>query len=113
MTDKKMLIIASLLLIGLLCLQYYLVCKQLKTKKPEDIILERIELLENKIDSINLKKDSVKQVVDSTHIKIITNEKHYQEIINTIISQPTDSDYRYVSNYIRQFRSQNDSLNMR
>ena len=78
----------------------------------EDILLEKITKLESKIDSINNKKDSIRTVIDSTHIKIITNEKHYQERINTIIIQSSSSDSSYVSNYIRQHRNKRDSLNI-
>ena len=78
----------------------------------EDILLEKITKLESKIDSINNKKDSIRTIIDSTHIKIITNEKHYQERINTIIIQSSSSDSSYVSNYIRQHRNKRDSLNI-
>ena len=78
----------------------------------EDILLEKITKLESKIDSITNKKDSIRTVIDSTHIKIITNEKHYQERINTIIVQSSDADSNYVSNYIKQHRNKRDSLNI-
>ena len=78
----------------------------------EDILLEKITKLESKIDSITNKKDSIRTVIDSTHIKIITNEKHYQERINTIIVQSSDVDSSYVSNYIRQHRNKRDSINI-
>ena len=78
----------------------------------EDILLEKITKLEYKIKSITNKKDSIRTVIDSTHIKIITNEKHYQERINTIIVQSSDADSSYVSNYIRQHRNKRDSLNI-
>ena len=78
----------------------------------EDVLLEKISKLESKIDSINSKKDSIRTVIDSTHIKIITNEKHYQERINTIIVQSSSADSSYVSNYIKQHRNKRDSLNI-
>ena len=78
----------------------------------EDVLLEKISKLESKIDSINNKKDSIRTVIDSTHIKIITNEKHYQERINTIIVQSSSDDSSYVSNYIRLHRNKRDSTNI-
>ena len=69
----------------------------------ESILLERISRLELKIDSLNNKKDSVRTVIDSTHVKIITNEKHYQERVNTIITQPLSVDSQYVSDYIGRY----------
>ena len=69
----------------------------------EDEILKRINKLELKIDSIKLKKDSIRTVIDSTHIKIITNEKHYQERINTIITQPDSTTESFTRQYILEY----------
>ncbi len=69
----------------------------------EDILLEKITKLESKIDSINNKKDSIRTVIDSTHIKIITNEKHYQERINTIIVQSDSDNLKFFKNYIKEY----------
>ena len=77
----------------------------------EDVLLEKISKLESKIDSINNKKDSIRTVIDSTHIKIITNEKHYQERINTIIVQPSDADSSFITDYIRLYSEQNSLSN--
>jgi hypothetical protein len=67
------------------------------------ILLNKISQLESKIDSLNFKKDSIKAVIDSTHVKIITNEKHYQERINTIITRPLSIDSQYISDYIGRY----------
>ena len=69
----------------------------------EDILLEKITKLESKIDSINNKKDSIRTVIDSTHIKIITNEKHYQERINTIIVSSDSDNLKLFKNYIKEY----------
>ena len=69
----------------------------------DDELLRRINELELKIDSLNSRKDSIRSVIDSTHVKIITNEKHYQERINTIISQPLSVDSQYISDYIGRY----------
>ena len=69
----------------------------------EDILLEKITKLESKIDSINNKKDSIRTVIDSTHIKIITNEKHYQERINTIIISSDSDNLVFFKNYINNY----------
>lgn len=69
----------------------------------EDILLEKITKLESKIDSITNKKDSIITVIDSTHIKIITNEKHYQERINTIIIQSDSDNLVFFKNYINNY----------
>jgi hypothetical protein len=105
---KKYIVIISIILILLLVWQQHLI----RNSPKEDNLLEKIESLNKKLDSINIKKDSVRNVIDSTHIKIITNEKHYQERINTIILQSSSADSSFITNYIRQYRSKNDSVNI-
>jgi hypothetical protein len=105
---KKYVIIIGIILTVLLVWQQYLI----RNSPKEDNLLEKIESLNKKLDSINNKKDSVRNVIDSTHIKIITNEKHYQERINTIILQSSSADSSFITNYIRQYRSKNDSINI-
>ena len=98
--------IAIIVLVILLGLQQYLIWS---SPPKEDILLQKITELECKIDSLNMQKDSIKRVVDSTHVKIVTNEKHYQERINTIMLQSSSADSSFLSDYIRQYRSKNDS----
>jgi len=69
----------------------------------DDLLLKKINKLELKIDSINNTKDSIRTIIDSTHVKIILNEKHYQERINTIITQPLSVDSQFISNYIGRY----------
>ena len=69
----------------------------------DDLLLKKINELELKIDSINNTKDSIRTIIDSTHVKIITNEKHYQERINTIITQPLSVDSQFISDYIGRY----------
>ena len=79
--------------------------------KKEDNLIEKVNELELKLDSLNLLKDSIRTVIDSTHVKIITNEKHYQERINTIITQPATEDSSFVSDYIRRWSDKNSQFN--
>lgn len=77
----------------------------------DDLLLKKITELELKVDSLNNKKDSIRSVVDSTHIKIITNEKHYQERINIILTQSSSADSSFISDYIRQYSIKNSLSN--
>ena len=110
MNTKGIIIIAIIIIVGLLIFQQYLI----RNSKPkEDILLEKINKLELKLDSINTKKDSIRKVVDSTHVKIINNENYYKEVVNTIMLQSTNSDSSFITDYIRLHRSQRDSVNIR
>jgi len=110
MNTKSIIIIAIIIIVGLLIFQQYLI----RNSTPkEDILLEKINKLELKLDSINTKKDSIRKVVDSTHVKIINNENYYKEVVNTIMLQSTNSDSSFIADYIRLHRSQRDSVNIR
>ena len=110
MNTKSILIIAIIIIVGLLAFQQYLI----RNSTPkEDILFEKINKLELKLDSLNIKKDSIREVVDSTHVKIVNNENYYKEVVNTIMLQSTSSDSSFITNYIRLHRSQRDSVNIR
>jgi hypothetical protein len=110
MNTKSILIIAIIVIVGLLIFQQYLI----RNSTPkEDILLEKINKLELKLDSLNTKKDSIRRVVDSTHVKIVNNENYYKEVVNTIMLQPTSSDSSFITDYIRFHISQRDSTNIR
>lgn len=81
-------------------------------ESSEKAYLKRINQLELKLDSLKTKKDSIRTVIDSTHVKIITNEKHYQERINTIINQSSSADSGFIADYIRLYTNKNPLLNI-
>ena len=87
--------------IGIIGLYIYLA--DFSPPNNDEILLQKITELELKVDSINNMKDSIRTVIDSTHVKIITNEKHYQERINTILLQPLSADSQYISDYIGRY----------
>ena len=91
-------------IIGLILFVWlYISIADFTPEDKDDILLKKINEIELKIDSIKNSKDSIRTVIDSTHVKIITNEKHYQERINTIITQPLSVDSQYISNYIGRY----------
>lgn len=82
---------------------FYIKMANFEPIEKDDLILKKITELELKIDSIKDKKDSIRLVIDSTHVKIISNEKHYQERVNTIIRQSADSDFIFFKNYVNEY----------
>jgi hypothetical protein len=91
-------------IIGLILFVWlYISIADFTPEDKDDILLKKINEIELKIDSIKNSKDSIRTVIDSTHVKIITNEKHYQERINTIITQPLSVDSQYISDYIGRY----------
>ena len=100
MNNKTLFIIIASLIILLLGVQQYIIWN---TPEREDPLIEKITKLESKLDSLKNSKDSIKTVIDSTHIKIVTNEKHYQERVNTIISEPDSFSESFTRQYLRDY----------
>ena len=95
----KIIVIAFfVLIIGL-----YISIADFHSVDKDELLLKKITELELKIDSLNNKKDSIRTVIDSTHIKIVTNEKHYQERVNTIITQPDSFSESFTRQYILEY----------
>ncbi len=88
---------------AILIIWFYLSIVDFNNPSKEDKLLKKITELELKVDSLNNKKDSIRTVIDSTHIKIVTNEKHYQERINTIITQPDSFSESFTRQYILEY----------
>ena len=100
------------ILLGVMFIALILIYIDIANFTPkEDVVLERINKLELKIDSLNKTKDSIRTIIDSTYVKIITNEKHYQERINTIFVQSASADSSFITDYIRLYSEQNSLFN--
>lgn len=95
-------IMTFLVILILLFIGYWIYIS--KTSNKEDVLIDKINKLELKLDSINSKKDSIRTIIDSTHIKIINNEKHYKEVINTIVSSPDSVNDIWTKQYINDYR---------
>ena len=108
--NKKTIIILTVCLI--LLIGIYIWFADFTPDNKEDALLKKISELELKIDSLNNRKDSIRTVIDSTHIKIITNEKHYQERVNTIITQPDSFSESFTRQYILEYAA-NNGINIR
>ena len=110
MNNKTFIIIAVIVLLFLIGIYVWLA--DFTPDNKEDKLLKKIEALELKIDSLNNRKDSIRTVIDSTHIKIITNEKRYQERVNTIITQPDSFSESFTRQYIIEYAA-NNGINIR
>ena len=106
--NKSLLVKIGVIILVALFIWFYISIADFSPKvDKDDLLLQRITELELKIDSLNNKKDSIRTVIDSTHIKVITNEKHYQERINTIIRQSSSDDLEYLRYYIKKYETKN------
>lgn len=98
--DKKFLIITTSFLILFVCFQQFLV---LRTPKKEDVLIEKLNNLEKKLDSISNKKDSIRLVIEKQDVKLEENEKQYVETTNNILIQSDSANRAFIDNYIGQY----------
>ena len=95
--------IIGIIVVVIALIWFYISIADFSPKNKDDLLLRKITELELKIDSLNNRKDTIRTAIDSTHIKIITNEKHYQERINTIITQPDSFSESFTRQYILDY----------
>ena len=98
--SKRFWIIAILFTLGIACSYYWVVVYSPKVHTQEDVILEKMELLNNKVDSIKRANDSIKVIIDTTEIEIEHVYEKYIQVREHIINQSVDSDCVFFSNYL-------------
>lgn len=76
-----------------------------------DKYLETIDSLELELDSLSNYKDSIKHKIDTIVVELENNNKEYEEIYNTILSNSTSSDFIFFSEYLENYRKRLDSIN--
>lgn len=69
----------------------------------------KIDSLENVINELQNKKDSIKIEIDTVYLKIADNTKRYEETRNDIINNTVNEDFLFFSNYIRKQQERFDS----
>ena len=100
MSKKTLLIIGVISIISFLLFQQYLIHK---STNREDVLLQKIELLDKKIDILALKKDSIQLIIKEVDKEIIKNNTKYEKIIDTVLAQSSSLDSCYVLDYIDRF----------
>lgn len=109
MKGKIILYIGVVLIILLLIIQQYYIWTTPRETSEE--ILSRIE---SKLDSLSNKKDSVKTIILKIDKELDKNEKHYEEVVNTINAQSFNDDSLYILDYLdRLYPSKANKSNLR
>lgn len=90
----------GVLLLAFIILQQYLIRN---TYSKEEDLLEKIERIEKKLDSMNSKKDSIKSSIIVIEQKLDSNEHHHVETVNTILNQSDSANRAFIDNYLRQY----------
>jgi len=95
-----LIIVSVILLFG--SLYYWVVNFSPSIDTPEAKILRKIDSLNVKVDSIRRANDSIKVIIDTTEIEIEHVYEKYIQIRDRIVTQSTDSDCVFFSNYLSE-----------
>lgn len=87
-------------LVGIIFCIVFNCCK----KTPESSI-EKIETLENKIQVVEITKDSIQKEIDTVYIQIDDTKIQYEKDVARIINNDANEDYSFFINYINGFDS--------
>lgn len=89
----------------------------LKPKKQIQESSKKIDTLESVISDIKIKRDTIKERINTVTIKIKENDKYYKENVNAIISNNANDDYIFFINYLewnrKRFDNNIDSLSIK
>lgn len=111
-TDKVILVVAIVIIVILVSIQYVAIKNSTTNNVTNYELLQSIDSLRYKIDSLEFSREKLRTVVDTNKVKIIEIEKKYETVRNHIITQSIDSDCVFFSNYLSNysgFISGNDS----
>ena len=82
---------------------YYWVVKYSPRIEPEDsVLIERIDYLSTKLDSIHRANDSIKIIIDTTEVRIEHVYEKYIQIRDRIVDQSTDADCIFFADYLSE-----------
>lgn len=72
---------------------------------------DRIDSLELVLSTINSKKDSVREKIDTVYMGLKEAEDDYEEIRDVVINNSTSDDYLFFTEYLKRNRSRLCSIN--
>lgn len=102
MKDNRIIL---LIIIGVLCFigfQQYIILHN--TPTTDDQLLEKINKLELKIDSLSYKKDSIQTIIVEIEKTIDKNHKNHEKVVNTILNNDDSTNYAWAKRYIEEYR---------
>ena len=102
MKDKYIITTILIAILILLGIQQYMIFTN-DTLKQDDILLEKVKQLEQRIDSLSIKKDSIRTVIIKLDKDLEYNEKQYEEAINNVFDVSDSVNRIFIDGYIKQY----------
>lgn len=105
--QRSYVIIVILLMIA----EFFIVRHYYSFDSSDSNIEQKLDNLEKQISILSNKKDSIRLIIDTINTEIVHNNNYYEEINNTIVNQPSDSDAAFVRYYICRY-AESHGLNL-
>ena len=100
MKTRDVIIIAVIILIGLLAIQQYLIRS---SPSPDDVLLQKINRIEAKLDSLSTKRDSLKSQIERVDSEVTKNQESYEKEVSVIINNTDSANRVFIDNYIKEY----------
>lgn len=101
-TFKVIIIILLLLFIGII-IWWFGWHVQVPDNNSDQILIEKLDSIQKRLDKIEFKRDSIKAVIDTTKVKINIVHETYKTTVERIINQPLDSDQVFLTDYLNGY----------
>ena len=98
--NKSFWITIVTLVVVIVCLYYWVVTYSPRVDDDSSQLLEKMELLNNKVDSIKRANDSIRIIIDTTDVEIEHVYEKYIQVREHIVTQSVDSDCVFFSDYL-------------
>lgn len=109
-TERKVLAVLIFLWAAAVCLFCYFYSNRAPATQNPDELIEKIDSLDSKIDSVYVIRDSICEKIDTVYVKLEDNNKYYEENFNRVINNDASEDYVFFLNYINANRARLDSI---
>lgn len=73
--------------------------------------MDIIDSLQQEINTISKKRDSIDQRIDTVTVTIEKTRIQYEKDYNTILNNTINEDYMFFTEYVRDYKSRFDSSN--
>lgn len=100
--NKSIWIPIALVAIVIGCLYYWVVAFSPSIDTDEKKILRKIDSLNVKIDSVKRANDSIRIIIDTTEVEIEHVYEKYIQVHDHIVTQSVDSDCVFFSRYLSE-----------
>lgn len=105
---RKTVIIIVLIITNLV--SGYVIFKPKKQIQVQEYI-NKIDSLETELSSIKIKRDSIRERIDTIIVRIKQNEKIYKDTIISINNNSTNHDYVFFTEYLKWNSNRLNSIN--